>query len=357
VAEFMSVRLVDIARKTGYSVSTVSRALHNESSKSKISDEATAKIRAVADELGYKANKLARSLKSRKTYEIGVVVSDIMNPFFATLVKSISKELRNIGYTLMLCDSDENTDFEQESIGHLLEKRVDGLILAPVGIKAKHFEEIQKAKIPTILVDRVFQDSVFDTVSVDNYKGSCLATEYLINEGHTRIAFIQGLQGTVTNDQRLKGFEDTLKKFNLKVPKKYIVGDDFRSLNGYLQTKTLLKYNNPPTAIFTAGDLIALGCIQAINEENLNIAGDISLVTFDDPKFFALLSPPITVVKQPVTEMGVSAVRLIIDRIQNSTVDNKHIQFNPELIIRNSVKRISNTAWQEASKKPVNMRT
>ena len=350
----MSVRLVDIARKTGYSVSTVSRALHNESSTSKISDKATAKIRAVADELGYKANKLARSLKSRKTYEIGVVVSDIMNPFFATLVKSISKELRNIGYTLMLCDSDENTDFEKESIVHLLEKRVDGLILAPVGLESEHVEEIRKANIPTILVDRILHNSLFDTVSVDNYKGGCLATEYLIKEGHTRIAFIQGLQGTVTNVQRLKGFEDTLKKYNLKIPKKYIVGDDFRSLNGYLQTKTLLKYNNPPTAIFSAGDLIALGCIQAINEENLKIPRDISLVTFDDPKFFALLSPPITVIRQPVTEMGVSAVKLLIDRIQNITVDHKHIQFNPELIIRDSVKRISNSAWDEASTRPLN---
>jgi LacI family transcriptional regulator len=350
----MSVRLVDIARKTGYSVSTVSRALNNESSKSKISDEATAKICAVADELGYRANKLARSLKSRKTYEIGVVVSDIMNPFFATLVKSISKELRNIGYTLMLCDSDENTDFEEESIGHLLEKRVEGLIIAPVGIKSDHLEEIKRTNIPTILVDRIFQNPLFDTVSVDNYKGSCLATEYLLKEGHTRIAFIQGLPGAVTNEQRLKGFKDTLNEHNLQLPKKYIIGDDFRSLNGYLQTKTLLKYNNPPTAIFAAGDLIALGCIQAINEENLKIPRDISLISFDDPRYFAHLGPPVSAVRQPVTEMGIIAVKLLLDRIKSGYVEHKDIQLNPQLIIRNSVKGLAQTVPNKHVKIAVN---
>jgi DNA-binding LacI/PurR family transcriptional regulator len=351
----MSVRLVDIARAAGYSVSTVSRALHSKSSKNKISETAIAKIRAVADQMGYTTNKLAQSLKSTKTYEIGVVVSDIMNPFFATLVKRISKELRSLGYTLLLCDVDENTDFEKESLYHLVEKRIDGLIIAPVGKKSEHFDEIQKANIPTVLVDRIVPDSPFDTVSVDNYKGSCMATEYLIKEGHMRIAFIQGLSGTVTNEKRLKGFEDTLKKYNLKVPEKYIVGDDFRSLNGYLQTKTLLKFNNPPTAIFTAGDLIALGCIQALIEENLEIPGDISLVTFDNPSYFALLSPPITVVAQPVKKMAESAVKLLIDRIQNDTTEHKQIQFEPEFVIRKSVKRMSYKLFREKSKKRSNV--
>lgn len=343
----MSVRLVDIARKTGYSVSTVSRALHVDSSKSKISKSAIAKIRTVADEMGYRTNKLARYLKSKKTYEIGVTVSDILNPFFSTLIKSISKEVRKIGFSLMLCDSDENTGFEEESISHLLEKRVEGLIIAPVGIYSHHLNEIQQSKIPTILVDRIFEKSPFDTVSVDNHKGSCLATEYLIKKGHRRIGFIQGLPGSVTNEQRLKGFIDTLESHGIKVSSKYIVGDDFRSLNGYLQVKTLLKYKNPPTAIFAAGDLIALGCIQAINEAGLRIPRDISLITFDDPRYFAHLSPPITAVKQPVTEMGIIAVKLLMERINNGNSVQKDVQLNPQLIIRNSVRTVAGTVIRE----------
>ena len=350
----MSVKLVDIARKTGYSVSTVSRALSGNSSKYKISQTTVEEIRAVASKIGYRMNTLARGLKSKKTYEIGVAVSDILNPFFATLIKSISKEVRIIGFTLMLCDSDENADFEKESIGHLLERRVEGLIIAPVGIYSEYFQDLQKSNIPTILVDRIFQNSLFDTVSVDNFKGSCLATEYLIKEGHKKIAFIQGLHGAVTNEQRLKGYKETLKHYQIPISSKYIVGDDFRSLNGYLQTKTLLKYNNPPTAIFAAGDLIALGCVQAINEENLQIPQDISLVTFDDPRYFAHLSPPITAVRQPVTEMGIIAVKLLLDRINNGTVEPKEIQLNPQLIIRNSVKRISDDILSKNIKTMVN---
>jgi len=343
----MPVKLVDIARKTGYSVSTVSRALSGNTSKNKISESAANEIRAVASELGYRTNTLARSLKSKKTFELGVAVSDILNPFFTTLVKSISEEVRKIGYTIMLCDSDENTEFEKGSIGNLLEKRVEGLIIAPVGIYSDYFQELRRAKIPAIIVDRIFPDSNFDTVYVDNYKGSCLATEYLIREGHRKIAFIQGLPGTVPNEQRLKGFVETTKKYQIPILSEYIVGDDFRLLNGYRQTKILLKYKDPPTAIFTAGDLVALGCIQAINEEDLKIPDDISLVSFDDPGYFAHLSPPMTAVRQPVREMGTIAVKLLFDRIKNKTLEKKQIQLNPELIIRNSVKRISDTVYSE----------
>ena len=153
----------------------------------------------------------------------------------------------------------------------------------------------------------------------------------------------------VPNEQRLKGYADTLTKYQIPLSPKYIVGDDFRILNGYLQTKSLLKYKDPPTAIYAAGDLIALGCIQAINEDNLNIPNDISLVTFDDPGYFAHLCPPLTAVRQPVKEMGIIAVKLLFDRIQNRTIEQKQIQLDPELIIRNSVKKIADTLVHKTS--------
>lgn len=350
----MSVKLVDIARKTGCSISTVSRALSGNTSRYKISEKTVKEIRAAADDLGYRTNKIARNLKSKKTYEFGVTVSDILNPFFASLIKSIGKEVREIGYTIMLFDSDENTDFEKDSIEHLLQSKVDGLIIAPVGIYSDYFQQLKKTNTPTIIVDRIFQNSMFDSVYVDNYKGSCLATEYLIKEGHRRIAFIQGLPGTLPNELRLKGFTDTLKKYQIPISIKYIVGNDFRILNGYLQTKTLLKYKDPPSAIYTASDLIALGCVQAINEENLRIPDDISLVSFDDPGYFAHLSPPMTAIRQPIREMGTIAVKLLFERIQNKAVEKKQIQLNPELIIRNSVKRISDTVYHEKMSAVIN---
>jgi LacI family transcriptional regulator len=350
VAVMMSVKLVDIARKTGYSVSTVSRALNGNSSRYKIGDKTAKEIQMVAEDLGYRRNKIARSLKSKKTFELGVAVSDIFNPFFVTLIKSISKEVRKIGYTILLCDSDDTTEFEKDSIGHLLESRVEGLIIAPVGIYSDYFQELKDSNIPTIIVDRIFPNFVFDSVFVDNYKGSCLATEYLIKCGHRRIAFIQGLPGTVPNSQRLNGFNDTLKNHGIPVPTELIVGNDYRIPNGYLQTKKLLKFNPPPTAIYTASDLITLGAIQAIKEENLTIPHDISLISFDDPGYFAHLSPPMTAVKQPAREMGSIAVKLLFERIKNKSVKQKRVQLNPELIIRNSVNRISETVDSEKMK-------
>jgi LacI family transcriptional regulator len=337
----MSVKLVDIARKTGYSVSTVSRALSGNISRYKINQSTVKEIRTVAEMMGYRTNKIAQSLKSKKTFELGVAVSDIYNPFFTALIKSISKEVRKTGYTIMLCDSDDNTVFEKDSIEHLLERRVEGLIIAPVGIFSDYFHEIKNANIPTIIVDRIFPNTIFDSVYVDNYRGSYLATEYLIKEGHRKIAFIQGLPGTVPNEERIKGYLDAMKHYRIPINQNYIVGSDYRIINGYVQTKTLINSEEPPTAIYAAGDLIALGCLQAINERNLKIPDDISLISFDDPEYFAHLSPPLTAVRQPVREMGTIAVKLLIDLIQNRNIEKKHVQLKPELTIRNSVKHIS----------------
>ena len=333
----MAIRLADIAKKTGFSVSTVSRALHSGSSKYKISQDTIKKIKKVAEELGYRTDKIARGLKLKRTLEIGVVVPDILNPFFATLVKSISKEVRKIGYTIMLCDSDETPQIEEEAIEHLLEKRVEGLIISAVGIHFNHIKALEKYKLPIVVVDRLFHGLKFDSVCVDNFKGALKATEYLVREGHRKIAIIQGLPGTSTNDARLSGYKTALNNANIAINFKYIVGDDFRRLNGYLQTKTLLKLDDPPTAIFTASDLIAIGAIQAIKEENMKIPDDISIVTFDDPRYVSHLSPPLTAVRQPVTEIGIIAVKLLTNRMKSFYDQIKQICLEPQLIVRNSV--------------------
>jgi len=345
----MSIRLIDIAKKTGFSVSTVSRVLHSKSDKYKISKETKRCIQAAAKELGYRPNILARSLKLKKTHNIGLIVPDVANPFFATLVKSIGKEVRESDYSLILSDSDENISIERDSIHLLLEKRVEGLIIASVGIDDSHLKNLKISKTPVVIVDRYFDELIFDTVCVNNYKGAYLGTQYLIREGHRRIAFIQGLQGTSTNDERLQGYKSALKEANVPVDDKYIVGDDFRSLNGYLQTKTLLNLDQAPTAIFTAGDLIALGAFQAIKEENLHIPDDISIATFDDPSFASHLSPPLTAIRQPIKEMGIIAVKLVLEKIENFNRDAKKVILEPQLVVRNSVSKVFEPVIQNST--------
>ena len=258
----MSSTLKDIAKRTGVSVSTVSRVLHDDSKKYKISDETTAKVKSAAKDLGYRVNALARGLRQQKTSEVGIIVPDISNPFFSEIVKNLAGELRKKGYNFIVYDSDEDLNIEISGVKSLLEKRVDGLIIASVGQEFSHIQKIRDAEIPVVMVDRCFADLDVDSVSVDNVKGSLLAVNYLIKEGHSRIAFIQGLPGTYANENRLKGYKIALQQAGILIDEQLIVGDDFRTFNGYLKTKSLLSLSNPPTAIFTAGDLIALGAVS-----------------------------------------------------------------------------------------------
>ena len=337
----MSSTLKDIAEKTGFSVSTVSRVLHDNTKKYKISEETQEKVRTVAKEMGYRINTLARGLRLQKTFEIGVIVPDIANPFFSAVVKSLATELRKGGYNFIVYDTDEDISIERSAIKSLLEKRVDGLIIASVGQEFSHIRKVREANIPLVMIDRCFDFLDIDSVSVDNVKGSLYAVNHLIKEGHTRIAFIQGLPGTYANETRLQGYKEALDKVGIKIDEHLIVGDDFRSLNGYLETKHLLKLSSPPTAIFTAGDLIALGTLEACRENGIRIPKDISLVTIDDPVFTSYLSPALTAIEQPITKMSEMAVAMLYRRMRNPDDERRKVLLEPKLNIRNSVARLS----------------
>ena len=337
----MVCTLTDIARKTGYAVSTVSRVLHDNTRRYKISVETIKRIRKAAEELGYTPNKLARGLRLQKTHQIGVIVPDVSNPFFATMVQSVSKAARKAGYSIIVSDADEDSSVEVESLRALLENRVDGLLIAAVGQTYAHIRALRKSRTPLVMLDRWADDLEADAISVDNVKGAYLATQHLIREGHRKIAFVQGLQGTNANEGRLQGFLHAMKDGDVPAKGEYIVGDDFGTLNGYIETKSLLQLAEPPTAIFAAGDLIALGVLKALKEEAVAIPERISLVTFDDPSFASYLSPPLTAVEQPIETMGEMGVKLLMRRMRTPEAEFKHVLLEPRLIVRESVARLS----------------
>jgi LacI family transcriptional regulator len=337
----MACTLTDIARKTGFSVSTVSRVLHDQTRKYKISEETSIAVRRAAEELGYTPNKLARGLRLKKTHMIGVIVPDVSNPFFAMVVKSVSKGARRAGYGITVSDSDEESNIEEESLRALLETRVDGLLIAAVGQEYGHIRDVKRIRTPLVMIDRWSSDLEVDAISVDNFKGGYLATDHLLREGHRKIALIQGRRGTNANEGRLQGYLKAMKEANVIVPPQYVVGDDFGTLNGYIETKSLLQLKDPPSAIFAAGDLIALGVLQALKEESVVIPKNISLVTFDDPSFASYLSPPLTAVEQPVEKMGEMAVQLLIHRMRAPDAEIKQVLLEPRLIVRESVARVT----------------
>ncbi|MCI0513152.1 LacI family transcriptional regulator [candidate division KSB1 bacterium] len=335
----MSARLIDIAQKTGYSISTVSRVLNQTPDKFKISEQTRKRIFQVAEELGYHPNIIARSLRLQQTNEIGMVVPDISKRFFSFLVKIIAKRLREYNYKIIVYDADENTKIEEESIKSLLEKKVDGLIVCPVGVEFSHLTKIAQIGIPLLTLDRCFEKLEVDSICVDNYHGARLAVEYLIREGHRKIGVIHGLEGTWLNERRVKGYQDALIAAGLPVEKRYDQCDSFGTFNGYLEMLRLLSLDDPPSAVFFAGGYILLGALKAIREKKLHIPEDISFVTFDDPTFALQLTPPITAVAQPIEEIGAMTVKLLLRRMLEPDSKIERVLLQPQLIVRNSVAR------------------
>lgn len=338
----MSVTIHDIARKTGISVSTVSRVLNHKTANYRISKKTETLVLQAAQELNYQPNQLARGLRLKKTQTIGLVAPDLSNPFFAYVIKSVQTVAHGLGYSLVVCDTDESLEMEIEHLNLLRSKGVDGLIIMPVGQKHHHIASLLHEGLPMVLLDRCFDELNADAVMVDNYRGAFEATEHLIRYGHSHIAIIKGLADTFTNNGRVQGYKDALARHGFAVDESLIVGRDFGKENGYIETKLLLQRASPPTAIFAASDLITLGALQAIFEAGWRIPEDISLVAFDDMDFAPFVMSPLTAVAQPKEVMGEIAVKLLVQQIKEDGIrEANRIVLKPKLIVRDSVRLIA----------------
>ena len=333
----MPATLNDIAEKAGVSVSTVSRVLNKKAGKYRISTDTETKILKTARELKYRPNQIARGLRLKKTNTIGLIAPDVSNPFFAYIIKRVQNIAHGFGYSLVVCNTDENLGQEVEHVNLLYRNRVDGLIAMPVGQAYGHFADWLDKGTPLVLLDRCFDEIDTCSVVVDNYVGAYEAVEHFIRFGHERIAFIQGLPGTYTNNERLRGFRAALGANGLPVDENLIVGADFRQENGYMEAKLLLTKADRPTAIFASSDLITLGALQAIYEEGLRVPEDVSLIMFDDFDFAPYLRCPLTAVRQPKELMGEIAVKMLIEELRGERQGGRRVVLKPKLVVRASV--------------------
>ena len=340
--------LKSIADQVGASVTTVSRVLSGQATRYRISKETEEGIRRAAEELHYAPNQLARGLRLKRTHTMGLVIPDISNPFFASIAKSIEIEAQKVGYSIMLCDSQESTKLEIDSLQLLQNRKVDGLIICPVGQDGKHLERLYNDDIPMVIIDRHFPQLKCPYVVSDNYKGAVEAVNHFIENGHRIIACIQGILHTSVNDDRVRGYRDAQKMHNISVDESLIVGDSFGERNGYIGAKLLLNRTSRPTAIFAVSNLISLGALRAISEEGLQIPDDISMISFDDQPYSDYLSTPMTTVAQPKTEMGDIAFKLLIDQIElNNRLDTNGVVLPTKLIKRESVKNLASLSINE----------
>ncbi len=333
--------LKSIAQKLGVSVSTVSRVINGKSVHYRISKETEELVLKAAQDLSYSPNQLARGLRLKRTHTIGYIIPDISNPFFSSIAKSVENSARKLGYSILLCDSEESTEIESSSLKLMINRKVDGLIISPVGLIVDHLVDISQKNIPIVLLDRYFPNLKIPFVTSNNYQGAFDAVNYLIENGHTCIACIQGLVKTSPNNDRVKGYRDAHFENNLVVNESLIVGDSFGEENGYLETKLLLKQSKLPTAIFSISNLISLGAMRAISEEGLKIPADISMISFDDQPYSRFLSTPMTTVAQQSTQIGQIATKLLIDQIESHrNFEPKGIFLPTKMIIRDSVLQI-----------------
>lgn len=331
--------LKELATELNMSTTTVSRVLNGQEKKYRISARTAQLVRDKASAFGFAPNQIARDLRLRKTNTIGLVIPDISNPFFANLARAVEEALRKSGKMVLLCDTKDAESLEKESLQLLLARKVDGLLVAPVGNHWEHLAAI--SKVPLVLIDRYFERSKLPYVATDNYMGAYDACLHLIDQGHRSIACIQGLINTSTNTDRLAGFKAALLEKNMIVNETLLVGDDYSEQNGFQATQQLLNADPRPTAIFALSNQIAIGALKAIAAAGLRVPEDISLLSYDEQSYFDLLSTPLTAVKQPMVEIGKKAVELLFDLLEGKSSQSHALK--PQLIIRSSVKAIPNS--------------
>ena len=286
----------------------------------------------------YVPNHFAANLRTGKSNTVALIVPSLANPFFATVASEINAEIRKYGYVTIISDSDENPEVERMELEQLIARNIEGLIIAPCGIHSDHIKEIYDHGLPVICIDRYFEDLDLPYVSTDNYDGAYQATQLLIDNGHSEIACIQGVQESTPNKLRVKGYLDALKASGIN--SNWVTGDDFTLQNGYLETKLLVQQKEKPTAILALSNTIAMGCMKALKEEKIKIPGDISLITFDEHPYLDYLSTPLSCVAQPVSDISKIATKFLFSKINKKEIKINQILLKPEIKLKESIRRI-----------------
>jgi LacI family transcriptional regulator len=325
----------DVAKRAEVSTATVSATLN---SSAYVSPELKARVLAAVEALGYTPSGIAKSLKTGKTGMLALVVADLSNPFFAALIHAVETAAYERGYSLMLCNSDENFERERQHLIQIRAQRCDGLILAPTGD-----EEVYQASgldsfpMPTVLVDRMLQSWPVDSVALDNESAAAQATNYVLDLGHRRIGTISGPAHVSTGAERLAGFVKSLAARGIVADAKHIRHGDYREDVAYSVTREVLGLPDPPTALYVANNMMLIGAMRAITEAGFKCPADISIVSTDDLPWATAFRPRLTTVRQPVREMGLEAIRLLVDRITRpSDEPARRLVLPPTLIVRDS---------------------
>ena len=326
----------DVAKKARTSVFTVSSVVNNTYP---VSPKLKRRVIKAIKELNYTPNSIARSLKNKKSFLVGLIISDIEDIFFPKVIKGIENIINKTNFNMILCNTMNDPEKEKKYLQIMVQKRVDGLILFPASSSEKNLIRFLERKIPIVLIDREILSINISTVVMNDYDASFNVTNYLIEKGHKHIGIVVFPNLISTGEKRLRGYIDALEKKGIELDQNLIKITGFKVEEAFRATNELLNLKNRPTALFTANDIMFSGAIKAINSKNLKIPDDISIITFYDFNWLKYLSPPITAVKLPTFEMGQQAAELLLEMIDsNEKKYYRKIMLKTKFIERNSVK-------------------
>lgn len=336
----MKITLKDVAKMAGVSPSTVSRVI-TESSELNIKDETRQRILDAVKKLDYKPNAIARSLRIKSTSTLGMIIPDITNSFFSILFKGAEKLASEKGFSIILCNTDDNLIKAGKLVNSLRQRQVDGLLLATTNIDEGILQDMNLKKYPHVFVNRRLNNEIESSVLVDNFMGTTLAMEHLIALGHSKIAHISGPSSVDTAIKRRNAYKFLLESNNMPYDEDLLVESEMTEEGGYKAFNELIKRHADFTAIYAANDLIAIGVISAAKQKGFQIPEDFSIVGFDDLPIAEKISPGLTTIKIPIYEMGYMAADILIKDIKKEYNYVNKLVFKPELVIRDSTRPLS----------------
>lgn len=331
-----TVTLRDVAEAAGVHPGTASRAL-NGATRALVRSETVDRVIAAAEALGYQPNYLARSFKTRRTMSVGVVVPDIANPLFPRMLRGIEDRLARDDYVALLADTENNPERQERALTGMLQRKVDGLLCATARREDPSLTRLGSEGLPVVLFNRVIERHPFSSVSVDDTDGVRMAVEHLVTLGHRRIAHLAGPQSYSTGFARYEGFTAAMHACGLDVDEHLVRFSERLTIpEGERCTAEMLAEGCLPTAIVAGNDMVALGCLTALEQAGLRCPADVSVVGFNDMSFVDRFNPPLTTVRIPHYEIGARAAEILLERFEAPELPLKQVLLAPSLVVRGS---------------------
>ena len=319
-----------MAERLGCSATTISRVLSGKAEKYRISEATVKAVLREARRCNYTPSATAQILRTKKSNTIGLLLPSVSNPYFADMASVIISELSDSNFTTIVVDTMESEQKLNESARSLISRQVDGLIAVPCGENGEEMEMLS-GLTPLVLIDRYYENTSLPFVTTNNYQGGLDATKHLLSRGHSRITCIQGVQSSMPNKERVRGYCRAMEEAGL-AENINIVGNEFSVQNGYLEAKLLMSREIRPTAIFTLSNTIMLGALKAIREAGLSVPQDVALISFDNNLYMDYMTPSITRISQPVEDMSKLAVKILLDKLNGESNCNSQLRLSPMMV-------------------------